>query len=205
MDQVVSIQKYTLNGGSNTGSGFAQTINELFLWNPGSDCTLGGTGTVNAYVGITFSGAGNKILIARTLNNGNGVAAATATWSAGNIFLDNSAILNNNTNAIFTATGNNSIGANISPGGTFNKTGGTGATDLGITFNNTGTVNVDTGILYIASGTSTGLFEVDSGDRRSRTGHARAAWAHLHRSPWSSSSSAPFSLPPRGDVRGLSR
>src|SRR5262249_38364844 len=122
--------------------------------------TLGGSNTVTAAAGATFTGASNTMIFAgRSLNLG----GTTSTWSGGTITIDNDSVLTNNFSSTFTATGNNSIQRSSSVGtatfvnqGTFRKDTGTGTTTLGgaITFTNSGSVEVVTGTLAIGSNLS---------------------------------------------------
>src|SRR5688572_10798885 len=66
LDQAITIQKFNLSAGVQNGGGFTLTLNELLTLSGG---TLGGTGTVQANGGVSFSGAGLKtVRETRTLN-----------------------------------------------------------------------------------------------------------------------------------------
>ncbi|AFY28282.1 Calx-beta domain-containing protein [Cyanobium gracile] len=143
-----------------------------------------GNGTTILQGPATISSGGLRLDGGRTLRNQN-----TLTWSAGQILFNNningtsipgSGTINNIAGATFIASGNGatSIAAsNFSAGdngsdalftnaGTFRKTGSndTSTTTVDVTFNNTGTVDVDTGILDLRNGgTHSGNFDVAAG------------------------------------------
>ena len=115
-------------------------ISGLFTWNSG---TQQGAGETNANGNIAL-GASSKTL-QRVLNN-----AATATWTAGNIFISTGAsgdgVFNNLMGATFDAQGDDNIqwigGSPVFNNiGTFLKSAGTMTTAvLSMPFNNNGTV-----------------------------------------------------------------
>ncbi|MEY2539939.1 MAG: hypothetical protein QOG67_3679, partial [Verrucomicrobiota bacterium] len=171
LDQNIAIQKFTLTSGTLTGSKDL-TTNELLTWTAG---TMSGSGMTNANGGMSLNSSGvNLFLDTRTLNN---AAGQTATWtnttgSGGDIRFVNGAIFNNN--GTFLAQSDQGIFSNGGGGGTFNNAGtftrNNNSTTLTIggqiIFNNTGTVNVQTGTLALQggdSGNTTGAFNVSSG------------------------------------------
>jgi hypothetical protein len=160
-----SVTTVNLSGGTLGGSGTLD-INGLFSWSGGS---LVGAGVTNANGGIAF-GNGQVNLNQRTLNN---AAGQTATLSAasGPIAFLNGAIFNNN--GTFLAQNNQSF-FNNGGGGTFNNAGiftrdtsaGTFSILTLVAFNNSGTVNVQTGTLRFIggdTGNTTGDFNISAG------------------------------------------
>ena len=176
----------SLTGGA-LGNTLASTLGALNM----SAGTLGGTGSIgiagaSSWSGGSMSGAGStsfgdlaitgaatKVLVGgRTLNlNG------TTTWS-GNTGNNNNAIrfwngatINNNgtfndANAFNSFIEHNSGGPHaFNNSGTYNKQTNTLTTvDLGVVFNNTGTVNINAGTLQLnGGGTSSGAFNIGSG------------------------------------------
>ena len=134
---------------------------------------MSGSGVTNANGGMTINSSGaNLYLDSRTLNN---AAGQTATWTGdanfgGDIRFQNGAIFNNN--GTFLAQ-NDQYLYDFSGTGAFNKTGtftrnnnpGT-LTLYNLAFNNTGTVNVQTGTLVLQGGdggNTTGAFNISSG------------------------------------------
>jgi hypothetical protein len=69
---------FAISGGTLSGSGTV-AVNGLFTWTSG---TLQGGGVLNANGGMVLSGAGDKFLSGRVVNN-----AGAATWSGGLIRL----------------------------------------------------------------------------------------------------------------------
>ncbi len=176
LDQNITIEALALNGGTITGAAatnFTLTLNDLFTWTSG---TIGGPGTVVATDGITFSTTNSK-----TLGNGSNtgrtlVNSGVANLSGGPLLISSSGganpgslFQNNGTfNALDEADiSNNNFGGNagrFANAGTFNKSGAGTTTDISALFDNTGTVNVDSGTLSLGGGASTGgTFAVDSG------------------------------------------
>ncbi len=156
--------------GTFTATGGGATFN--FIGNgltlPGS--TLNGTTFTND--GIITLSTGTHILDTATLNN-NG----TMTWTAGTFYLNNSAVLNNQSGSLFDLTSDNTLSwsagtaGTINNSGTFRKSAGTGTSSIDDPFNNTGTVEVQTGTVVMSSGgTSTGVFDVSSGALLNYTG-----------------------------------
>lgn len=138
----------TLSAGTITGSG-TLTANGLFIWTGGS---MSGTGHTVANGGLEINGLGILSLTGRTLDN-----AGTAVWIGGSPSLTGGAVFNNLPGATFDAQGNSSFlgggGGIFNNGGTLVKSGGTGTSSLGgLTLNNSGTVEVQTGILNMGVG-----------------------------------------------------
>ena len=152
----VNAAKTLLSSGSFGGSG-TLSANGLLTWTGGS--FGGGGGTVTANGGLVIAGSANKFMNAyRLINNGSG------TWGgAGSLYFQGGSVLDNR--GTFNATNDASIvykggvQSMVLNSGVFNKSSvsGTGVTDIVIPFNNSGTVNVNSGVLSLsAGGTDTG-------------------------------------------------
>src|SRR5262245_37414570 len=131
---------------------------------------MGGTGQTIVSSGGTLNLSGSTHLLHRTLVN-----QGTANWTSGDLLMFNGTLTNSGT---FTANSDSTLSSYDYqfPGGTnaFNNSGtfikqGTGTTQFltsftGVSFNNTGTVNVQAGRLALTSGgTHTGDFSGASG------------------------------------------
>ncbi len=144
-------------------------VNGPFTWENGS--TLSGSGTIDAYGGMTIDTAGISYLSGVTLNN-----HGTATWTGSSgIYASNGATINNLAGATFNAQADDSLtwdpayaGGPAPPvfnnAGSFIRSGDTNETDINIPFNNTGSVSVQAGFLHLGESdypilsTSTGSF-----------------------------------------------
>src|SRR5690606_23964281 len=149
----------SLSGGTQTGTG--TTI-------------LSGGGSINGNIGLDEG---------RTLRIGNGINPSTVDWTGGSINLNaggtgnaQAGILSTAVGGVLNATSNNLITANNFGGvedgssarfdnaGTFRKSAGTGSTLVQVQFNNTGTVQVQSGTVNLSGGgTHTGSFDVSTG------------------------------------------
>ncbi len=136
---IVTVQTATWSGGYMSGTG--STV-----------ITSGGT--------LSISGTPSKHLDARLLN-----IAGTATWTGtGYMYFYNNGTINNQTGAFFDVQNDtnmsNSFGGLFNNSGTFRKTtAATGATTVGIPFNNNGAMDIQSGSVSLNSGgTGTGLF-----------------------------------------------
>jgi hypothetical protein len=154
--------------GAITGVG-ALTITKELDWTAGGimdgagSTTIAAAGTLKIFGDNTY-----EELIGRTLN-----VAGSATWSGtfNTLYLEEGAALNVPSGGTFTAQNDEQIApsgatATFNNAGTFTKSagaGGSAATVVGVPFNNTGTVNVNTGTLQLsAGGTGDGTFTVAS-------------------------------------------
>ena len=156
-----------LSTGNFGGSGTLSTTG-LLTWTGGQ--FGGGAGTTIASGGLVIDG-----LTVKYMNDYRLVNAATANWiGADAIRLGTGAVLENRGtfNAISDASIFNSLffgTGTFLNSGAFNKTSasGTGVTTIGIPFNNSGTVNVNSGVLYLyGGGTATGgTFAVATGGK----------------------------------------
>jgi len=134
--------------GTLSGSG-ALTVSGLLTWSGGTES---GSGVTNANGGMTISGA--PFLDTRTINN-----SGTATWNGSTFFMLNTAVFNNKSGATWNHQNDTQIQwdggtPTFSSAGTFEKTGGTSTTGGGvgssIVFNNTGSVQANSGILFVS-------------------------------------------------------
>jgi RHS repeat-associated protein len=115
------------------------------------------TDVMNVTGGMTISGAAFKSLKTRALNHGDGVNPTTANWSAGEMQFSDNAVFTNRNGATFNSAFDglmaNRSGANYFINqGIFTKSAGTGTTSINIVFDNSGTVNVDSGTLALNGG-----------------------------------------------------
>lgn len=154
LTQDIAIQKLSMSSSAtNNGGGFNLTLNDLLTFSSASgSATLTGAGTINANGGANFNGNGDKdISGGRVLTLG-----GSSAWTAGRIRMNN-ATINNTATGTFTTNFDGTMDYFSSPGGSFNnagiftKSGGTGETIIRglITFNNTGTLNVNSGTLTL--------------------------------------------------------
>jgi len=162
-----------LTGGVLSGTGDI-TMNGILNW---TGSQMAGTGkTIIAPSGTLTMGGPSSLFLSRVLEN----HSPNATWTpnSGNTLTFNNGTLINAADGVFTAnpTANNTLHRFFSNGGTnavinagtFNKTGAgilsfsTFSTPMPL--NNSGTVNVDVGVLTLeAGGTNTGVFDADAG------------------------------------------
>lgn len=168
----------TLSGGTLTGGGDI-VISGTFNWSGG---TLSGSGILNPDGGMLLSGTSSRTINGRTLN-----INADATWTGGNITMNDGAVINVAQGALFDAQGDNTVQRASSPtgavpvfnnAGTFRKSAGIGTTTFSnVNFNNSNnTVEVHSGTLRLdGGGTSSGSFVVDAGATLEFQGHALEA------------------------------
>ncbi len=152
LDQNITIQKFTMSTGTVTGN-LGLTTNELFTWSGGIIGATGASpGAFNANGGLSLAGS-TKTLNGRTLNN-----TGAAMWTAGQLSTGNGSVFNNQLGATFDTNFDGSflnnqggLGTSIFNNvGTFTKSAGGGTTTFGSTFNNTGTVDVQSGTLTLS-------------------------------------------------------
>jgi len=174
LDISPTIQQLNLSNGTLTGTSTTLTTSGLFTWSGGQLGSYGSSQTLIANGGISIS---NGVSFSGGTINDNG----SATWSSGNITAYGNQIAGETTtfnNALsqtftvecdqsyagygleYTST-NNDVFNNL---GTFTKSTTSGTTDIGVVFNSSGTVNVQTGTLSLdGGGTETGSFSLSSG------------------------------------------
>jgi Bacterial Ig-like domain (group 3) len=142
----------TVTGGTVAGPGDL-TITVPITWTGGA---ISGGGTVTASGGATLSGPGPETLDARTLVNGGMMSGAFK------LIVKNGGALNNQAGATIHFTDDSNIQDGGGTANVFNNAGtvrteqNNVSTDIGVTFNNGGTVDAESGrILFGASGSST--------------------------------------------------
>ncbi|MCP4277845.1 MAG: hypothetical protein GY779_15980, partial [Gammaproteobacteria bacterium] len=150
-----------LSGGTINGSGDL-TVDGTLNWTLG---TMTGTGTTTIQIGanLAISGSSSKDLAGtrRLIND-----SATSTMdmpnnTTGNVRMFDAAVFDNQGSLVVTTTDSDSIvfqGISGTPSfdnsGTFTRSAGNGEATFSVAFNNTGTVDVQTGILRLAGGGS---------------------------------------------------
>jgi hypothetical protein len=145
-------------GGVLAGSGEVVVGGPLTL---AANGTLRGAGKLVAEGGMTI--LGGNLTEGYTLAN-----AGHATWASGNMYAAGGAVFDNRPGATFEMQQDNFIYASTG-GATFNnagvviKSGGSGTSYLQPTFNNSGTVSVQTGALLLGAGSSSGEFAGGAG------------------------------------------
>jgi hypothetical protein len=162
-----SLTSLDFNAGSLGGTGVL-TVTGTLSWSGGQMYNSSGKVALAASATGTISGGTNKWLD-RTLDN-----SGNLTYNGSNFFFNLASgvpgVINNLAGAVFNASGaggmtqyNGSSVDAINNAGTFNRSG-SGSTDVQAAFNNTGTVNITAGILYLGGGgTDTGSFAVSAG------------------------------------------
>jgi uncharacterized repeat protein (TIGR01451 family) len=169
----VTVNHMTLAGGNlniNGGGSVSTTSTGIIDWS--SDATLSGAGTLNVAVGgtLNFSGSGTRYIDGGTLNN-----SGTINWSGGNnLSVYDSGVINNLAGGLFLVTNDSIIyfhccsgGQAFNNAGTFRKTTATNTTTITSNgFNNSGTVDIQSGTLNLTSGgTSTAIFNAAAAGR----------------------------------------
>jgi hypothetical protein len=140
LNQAGSTETLHLGSGSLSGPG-TLTVSGLMTWAGG---TLRGPGVTRAEGGMTIS-SGGSLLEGHTLVN-----AGHATWSGGNLHAAGGARFDNLPGATFEAQQDHYFyagtgSASFNNAGAFVKSGGSGVTYIGPTFNNSGSVAVQNG------------------------------------------------------------
>ena len=162
---IAAPQNLSMDSGMISGSGNL-TITGNFSWTGG---TITGVGTTEIATGaaMTIGGDTTKALASRSVRNAGDIA-----YSGGVLNVSGTAEIDNlsggtfdiQVDTSFTAVGTGGSFVNES-GAIFEKTGGTGGfTFLGVRFDNAGTVDVQSGSVYLdGSGTGTGAFQTEAG------------------------------------------
>jgi hypothetical protein len=143
-----SLGAIQLSGGTLAGTGTLTLTGGASNWTAGN-ITIA---TLNSTGDTTISGTDPK-----SISDGASVnLTGTTTWAEGTLQTGGGAIITNAVEASFTATGNNLLQKNISGtatfinDGLFTKSTGTGTTTIEAGFENSGTVNVNSGTLRLA-------------------------------------------------------
>ncbi|MEA3211935.1 MAG: hypothetical protein QOE70_4992, partial [Chthoniobacter sp.] len=160
------VPSINLVSGTLGGTLASLTSSGLITWSGG---TMSGSGVTHANGGLLLGG-GDVILNTRTFDLPAG-QTATLSGGANSLGLQNGAHFNNagtflvQNNASFSDNGGGA--GTISNTGTFTRNTAAGVFTIGVPFDNTGTVNVQTGTLSFSAGsslaTTTGDFNVSSG------------------------------------------
>jgi hypothetical protein len=142
-------------------SGGVLTVNGTMNWS--GDSEIQAAVAIAAGASMNISGTGTRNVNGGTINN-----FGTVNWSGGNnISVYNTGVINNRTGGLFSLTNDQLIyqsccgaGQAFSNDGTFRKTVATGTTTvLSNGFNNSGTVDIQSGTFNPSSGgTSSGIF-----------------------------------------------
>ena len=160
-----SINTLNLNGGSILGTG-TLTVGGSCFWSGG---TMSGTGTTSIPVSATITLDTADLLLdtGRTLDIG-----GTATFNLpaiDTLFIQNGSSVNIQSGALFDCQSDASITNDTGAGsifnsGTFQKSGGTGVTQVKVSLNNSSNVNATSGTLqFFADGSHTGVFDAALG------------------------------------------
>jgi hypothetical protein len=160
---VVNLSNGTLGGTSTV------TVNTAMNWSQGS---LSDAGRLIIAPGATLT-VSNPIGLGATLNTRTLENGGTILWTGtGDIAINSGAVITNRPGALFHVQNAASLvafvggGGRIDNAGTFRKSANSGMTTVGssIGFNNSGTVEIQTGTLSLSGGgTSSGNFDVSGG------------------------------------------
>src|SRR3954452_18420151 len=156
---VTSTGALTFGSGRLLGAG-PLTVNGTMNWS--SDSEIDTPVNIASGASLNISGTGTRFLNGGTINN-----SGTVTWSGtDNISIYNSGVINNLAGGLFSVTNDQliyqhccGIGQAVNNAGTFRKSVATGTTTIdGNGFNNSGTLDVQSGTFLLGSGgTSTGV------------------------------------------------
>ncbi len=150
--EAISVTSLNQSGGTLTGSDNI-TVSGTFAWTGG---THGGSGTTNANGPMDLSGFGKTL--GRTLNLAAG-QTATMSGASSYMYLSTGSTFNNN-GTVDIQNDNEGFYSSGTPGpfnnaGTLDRTSGSGTAYVDVTFHNTGTVSVQSGILSVNDYTQT--------------------------------------------------
>ena len=154
----INLPKLQIDGGTVDGTGTFTSDN--LAWGGGF---LSGSGTTQIQLGqsMTIATAAPKSLSRALVVNGSGTVTVNG---AGTLSIGAGGSINNG--GLFLVTADMTIsgsGQTIANGGTFRKTTGIGTLLMtNLTFNNTSTLDVQSGIVDLASGTSTASFQIST-------------------------------------------
>lgn len=184
LDENVTINQFTMSGGflapPDSGGPYTLTLNGALNWSGG---IIGGV-NLTANAGGTISANSACIFEAGTLQNAGTITYTTTLPIVENgpfsIRMDANAVINNLTGATFNFADDGGIGstsstAQINNQGTFEKSAGTGISQVMPGFNNAATVLVQSGTLEFLGGTTT-----DSGTDQVSAGATLAFDSGIH-------------------------
>ncbi|MBI3851712.1 MAG: hypothetical protein HY298_15770 [Verrucomicrobia bacterium] len=175
----LAVENLDLINGTLDGSGTV-TIATAINWTGG---TMSGSGRTIIRAGVALNAALPSLgfLNSRTLENG-----GTVLWTgAGNIGLNSGAVITNRAGALFHVQSaaflsSGGTGGRFDNAGTFRKSANSGTTTVvsGVSFNNSGTVEIQTGTLDLGGGgTHSGSFAVPAGTALTLSGGGHSAGA----------------------------
>ena len=167
----------TLSGGTIGGNG-TLNINGAYTWTGGA-MSGGGTTAIASSSSLAIDTGNLHVLAGRTINNGGtltwtGIGGIRATAGTNAITNLSGGIFNAQNDSFTEVTSGGTLAINNQAGATLNKSGPGTTTGFSFdtTFNNAGTVNVQSGTLAIQGGTSSGSFAIGSGGVLSLSGSA---------------------------------
>ena len=160
----ISTTAFGLSGGTFVNSGTLSAGGTL-SWSGGT-MAGGGTTVVPSGAVLSITGPPTKLMNARTLN-----LAGSATWSGnGTVTLQDGSAINIQTGATFEVQGDANLTSSGTPAsvfsnaGTFRRVASLGTFTVSCPFDNTGTVNVQSGVLNLrGGGTGSAVFEGSAG------------------------------------------
>src|SRR6185503_14551341 len=151
IDSTTTLASFAQSGGFLTGSGTVTITGPATFTDNNGNVEEKGTGTTDLKGGGTLNGTSSLLLDGTRVFENEG----TFAWQSGNIiFLSQGATIDNAAGGTFDDQTDGSIstfvaGATVTNAGTFRKSAGTGTTLIQTAFDNTGTVEVDSGTLDI--------------------------------------------------------
>ena len=164
---------YALSSGSLQGTG-SMTLMGPFRWSAGAIVGLAATPMIiAANGGFTLSGPSSKTVTSAQIVNGK-----SGSWTGGSVRFNSNSSFSNALNATFDIVGDGSsfLQTSGSPWfanlGTLRKTIGAGTTILSVPVDNSGTVEVNAGVLALTVADSSGRFTPGAGATLSLDGSA---------------------------------
>jgi hypothetical protein len=151
IDSTTTLASFAQSGGFLTGSGTVTITGPATFTDNNGNVEEKGTGTTDLKGDGTLNGTANLLLDGTRVFENEG----TFAWQSGNIiFLSQGATIDNAAGGTFDDQTDGSIstfvaGATVTNAGTFRKSAGPGTTQIQTAFDNTGTVEVDSGTLDI--------------------------------------------------------
>jgi hypothetical protein len=160
LDGNFTINNFTLSGGT-LGSISSETlnVNSFSLDAASGSATINGFATIIAAGGVQISGS--NIQVATVSGSADIVNSGTGIWTAVNSYItgSGSAVFTNSSGALFDVQADSANGffrsggsPVVSNAGTFRKSAGSGTFDISWAFNNTGTLEADSGTISLSGG-----------------------------------------------------